>query len=473
MIITENIRPFVRAVNNYSCIKTLARLQNGENQNFIIGLLATSTFFMLFKSWARHVPSLDRSRLYFIPVGMGVFVNAVLPHAESYLKSHPDLSSVTEQVTGALCKVVALSGNVCRHVLQQTDKVLIVANFVSSVALIKLGFRAHGAIGLLGLGLTALDRLNKLPKIVDDYIEPIAFVANIYETLTLPIPLFLRLINLIPSVTRIARQLFPRLQLNSLLPQFLDKPLHLRHIVPHPTGMPNLNMTLLTLDSNYVYSKLKLERPQPATLQWAVHHRLAQWRGSVLHQEIEKRSDLDSLGGHQNENLINYIRSGLWHRLQIGNPSLTYAQRFLLHFIIPRLPEETVLEYIYFSLCYNYKVCVDPKYAFSPNLLQELLEQVSARIDSADEVFKVTYEATKPTTNQPLNVTRPTFHIESELIENWMKDISERRGITFIDPEDPQRPTEWINIDPNGNRSLSAVGVELLLWDMGIFKVLT
>ena len=39
MFIVENIRPFVQAVNNYSCIKTVEELQKKDNQRFAIGII--------------------------------------------------------------------------------------------------------------------------------------------------------------------------------------------------------------------------------------------------------------------------------------------------------------------------------------------------------------------------------------------------------------------------------------------------
>lgn len=216
------------AAANYSMSNTTLAMQKDLKQSLAIGLFAAERIAILVLQMKMHSPSLN-FHFRWAPWTMGILAGIALPYAKKYLAKHPHPTTPKEKILTATCKVLKKLGTASYKILQHADTIINVACFVNAIALIVLGFPIAGSIALFGLFILVLKRRLLLPAPLERIMEPICIIGGIATTITMPMHLIFKVLNLMMYAMSISSHIANSKIIRSHLPAHFKNPFHNKH----------------------------------------------------------------------------------------------------------------------------------------------------------------------------------------------------------------------------------------------------
>jgi hypothetical protein len=219
------------AATHYTMSNTTLAMQKDLKQSLAIGFFAAERIAVLVEQMKLHTSSLD-FKFRWAPYTLGILAGVALPLSQKHLAKHPNPTTPAEKILNKTCKLIKALGTVSYKILQHTDKLINVACFVNAIALIALGFPMAGSIALFGLFILLLKRRLLLPASVERVMEPILLVAGIATTITMPMHLFFKVLNIVIYAISASTMIANSKRVRARLPARFKNPFHNKHVIP-------------------------------------------------------------------------------------------------------------------------------------------------------------------------------------------------------------------------------------------------
>ena len=220
------------AATHYTMSNTTLAMQKDLKQSLAIGFFAAERIAVLVEQMKIHTSTLN-FKFRWAPYTLGILAGVALPLSQKYLAKHPNPITSAEKLLTNTCKLITALGKVSYKVLQHADVIINVACFVNAIALIALGFPMAGSIALFGLFVLLLKRKLLLPASVERVMEPILLVAGIATSITMPMHLFFKILNVIIYAISVSTMIANSKFVRARLPERFKNPFHNKHIIPN------------------------------------------------------------------------------------------------------------------------------------------------------------------------------------------------------------------------------------------------
>lgn len=464
------------AGSHYLLSNQMAPIQQENEPGLKIGFSAAERIYLLIDQMRVHIPKLNNFRLSWIPIVMGGLGITVFPLVKSYLENHPNPASISEKVLTAICGLTAKIGEANTRILQNADKLLNTAYFVSSIALISLGFPVNGFISLFSLSLLALTRHHYLPASIETCLNRLSELAIL---MTIPTPILVKTLAGAGWAGSVALDLK---MIRSRLPRQITNPFSEKFISGNSNEildevLANLQKAdKFSINPTYVYFD-KVEGPFPIgstprtkEIACAMHDTLSKIRGKILSQTIQRFKDSPPL---------DKIENALWHRIRTFRgeltmqPQMSISKALFLRYLISdgsnSDPSANRLESIYIT-----EILEDNQKQFSLTAdhtdFMNNLPRIMSPVIGREKTIREFADAIRR--EVPLNAegTAPEDEpkITWETILAWAEDIKKRRNLSPYENE--KIKPEWATCDDTGKYYLTVAGIRLLLWDLGVLS---